>query len=351
MIRIDGSMGEGGGQVLRTTLTLSVLTGQPVEVHNIRAGRSNPGLRPQHLAAVHAAAAICDAAVEGADLGSATLRFAPRQEARSGPYTFDVARIAEQGSAGAVGLVFQTILLPLALAEGPSYLSLRGGTHVPWAPPVDYLQRVFLPAVSEVGVEARLELLDWGFYPAGGGSVHALIQGRARPLSAIDLTERGELKRVWVRGVAANLPAHIPQRIVNRARNLLLTEGLPVTVEPLRVRSAGPGVAALIFAEYENLTAGFVAYGRKGVPSEQVAAEACDELLAHHRTGAPADPYLTDQLVLPLALAGGTSTVMTSRITPHLLTNLAVVQHFLPLRVQVEGALDEPGSLTIGESL
>lgn len=351
MITIDGSIGEGGGQVLRTALALSILSGQAVEVHNIRAGRPNPGLRPQHLASVQAAAAICGAAVEGAELGSKALRFAPGPRVRAGHYTFDVAQMAGQGSAGAVGLVLQTILLPLALAEGPSYLILRGGTHVPWAPPVDYLQHVFLPTLSWMGVDARIELLEWGFYPVGGGEVRVLIEGATAPLEALDLSERGDLKRVVVQGVAANLPSHIPQRIVDRARNLLQAEGLPVTVEPRRVRSAGPGAAIFILAEYEQVKAGFSAYGRKGLPSEQVAAEACDELLTHHRSGEPVDPHLADQLVLPLSLAGGRSVIRTSRITPHLLTNLAVVQAFLPVNVQVEGTPGAPGMITIEGAL
>lgn len=351
MITIDGSMGEGGGQVLRTALTLSILSRQAVEIHNIRAGRPNPGLRPQHLASVRAAAAVCDAAVEGAELGSDALRFAPGPRIRTGHYTFDVAQMAGQGSAGAVGLVLQTILLPLALAEGPSYLILRGGTHVPWAPPVDYLQHVFLPTLSWIGVDARIELLEWGFYPVGGGEVRVLIEGSTAPLAALDLSERGELKRVVVQGVAANLPSHIPQRIVDRARNLLQAEGLPLTVEPRRVRSAGPGAAIFILAEYEQIKAGFSAYGRKGLPSEQVAAEACDEMLAHHRSGAPVDPHLADQLVLPLSLTAGLSVIRTSRITPHLLTNLAVVQAFLPVHVRVEGTPGAPGMMTIEGAL
>jgi RNA 3'-terminal phosphate cyclase (ATP) len=347
VILVDGSVGEGGGQVLRTALALSILTGRAVEVRDIRAGRPKPGLQPQHLTAVQAAVAVSGAEVEGAALDSRRLRFAPGGPARADTYTFDVAEIAGRGSAGAVGLVLQTVLLPLALADGPSQLILRGGTHVPWAPSVDYLQTVFLPTVARMGLQAELELTAWGFYPAGGGEVRAQIQGRASPLSALQLTKRGLVQRVWGRGVAANLPSHIPQRMANRARNLLTAEGLPAKVEALRVRSVGPGAAIFLFAEYEQAPAGFSAFGRKGLASEHVAAAACQDLLGHHRAGAPADPHLADQLILPMAFASGSSQVVTSAISGHLLTNLAVVQTFLPVQVHLDGQPDKPGTVTI----
>ncbi|MBN1955132.1 MAG: RNA 3'-terminal phosphate cyclase [Anaerolineae bacterium] len=350
MIRVDGSAGEGGGQVLRSALTLSMLTGQATEVYNIRAGRPQPGLRPQHLAAVVAAAAICDAEVQGAELEQQAIRFAPGGPARPGSYTFDVAEIAGQGSAGAIGLLLQTVLLPLALAGAPSQLTLRGGTHVPWAPSVDYIERVFMPAAARMGIRAQIELVKWGFYPAGGGEARVDIQAGTTSLQPLQLAERGPLQRVVVRGVAANLPSHIPQRMVNRARNLLQAQGLPVDLQPLRVRSAGPGATTAVWAEYEQGIAGFSAYGRKGLASEHVAAAACDEFLAHHHSGAPLDPYLADQLVLPLALATGTSHLVTSAISRHLLTNLAVVQAFVPLQARVTGELGQPGTVVITRS-
>lgn len=334
--------------MLRTALALSVLTGKAMHIENIRAGRSKPGLRPQHLTAVQAAAAICRARVEGAKLDSQTIHFAPSGPARASDYTFDVAETAGRGSAGSVGLVLQTVLLPLATAAGESHLTLRGGTHVPWAPSVDYLRLVFLPTVARMGVTAEVELDRWGFYPAGGGQARVRIQGRPeRTLQPLTLADRGEVRRVWGLGVAANLPAHIPQRMVNRARNLLAAADLKTDLQPLRVRGAGPGAGFFLFVEYEHVVAGFTAYGRKGLPAERVAEAACEALLAHQRTGAPADPHLADQLILPLALAEGTSQVVTSRITNHLLTNLAIVRSFLPVEAHVEGVLGEPGTVTI----
>ena len=347
MVVIDGSYGEGGGQVLRTALTLAVLTGQPVRVERIRAGRAKPGLRPQHLTAVRAAAAVCDAQLEGDALGAQTLAFAPGGPAHPGEYAFDVAEASEGGSAGAVGLVLQTVLLPLALVEGESRLTLRGGTHVPWAPPVSYLEHVFLPVLARMGVRAQVELVRWGFYPAGGGEVQIRVSGQVGSLRPIVLTQRGDLRRVWGRAVVLNLPAHIPQRMAARSHNVLDQAGLQAQVEPRRLRGAGPGAGVFLFAEYEHVTAGFTAHGRKGLPAERVAEAACEELLAHHRSGDPADRYLADQLVLPVALAEGESRVRTSCVSQHLLTNVWVVRKFLARNVRVEGGLEAPGTLVV----
>lgn len=348
MVLVDGAQGEGGGQVLRTALALSILTGKPTRIENIRARRSNPGLRPQHLTAVKAAATICAAQTEGARLDSRALEFIPGGPARAGDYTFDVAEIAGQGSAGSVGLVLQTVLMPLATTAGTSHVVLRGGTHVPWAPSVDYLRSVFLPTAAKMGIEAEATLDRWGFYPVGQGQARVRIQGRAgQPLRPLAITERGAARQVSGRAVAANLPSHIPQRMVNRTRNLLVEAGLETNLHPERVRGAGPGAGIFLVTEYEHVVAGFTAYGRKGLPSERVAEAACEDLLAHHRTGQAVDPHLADQLMLPMALAEGTSTMAVSTITHHLLTNLAIPQTFLPLNVKVDGKPDHPGRVHI----
>ncbi len=338
MLMIDGSYGEGGGQVLRTALGLAILTGQPVRIERIRAGRPKPGLQPQHLTAVRAAAAVCAAHLEGDTLDSQTLTFIPGSPASSGEYTFDVAEAARGGSAGSVSLVLQTVLLPLALAQGESHLTLRGGTHVPWAPSVSYLEHVFLPALAWMGVRVQIELVRWGFYPAGGGEIRVRIEGRGQGsggvLSPIVLTGRGELRRIWGMAVVMNLPAHIPQRMAARARNVLAGEGLRAYVEPRRLRGAGPGAGIFLFAEYGaspgggSITAGFTAYGRKG----------------HHRSNAPTDVHLADQLVLPMALAREESCVVTSQMSRHLLTNIWAVRQFMTRRLSAE---EEPGGRVV----
>jgi RNA 3'-terminal phosphate cyclase (ATP) len=347
LIMIDGSYGEGGGQILRSSLAMAALTGRPVRVERIRAGRRQPGLRPQHLTAVRAAAALCAAEVEGDELGSQAITLTPTQTVRSGEYAFDVTEAARGGSAGSVGLVLQTVFLPLALVEGSSRVALHGGTHVAWAPSVSYLEHVFLPIMERMGAHAEIDLAKWGFYPVGGGTVHVRIAGRGAALQPISLTERGAAERIWGIAAVTNLPSHIPQRMANRARNVLAEEGLDARVEPRRLRGEGPGAGIFLFAEYEHVVAGFTSYGRKGLPAERVAEAACEDLLTHHHIGAPVDPHLADQLVLPMALAEGSSRLVTSKITHHLLTNVWVLQQFLDCTVSVEGRQADPGALLV----
>ncbi|MBX2999756.1 MAG: RNA 3'-phosphate cyclase [Caldilineaceae bacterium] len=346
MIQIDGSHGEGGGQVIRTALALSALTGQSVQIDNIRANRPNPGLAAQHLAGLLAMAQIVDADVTGASVGSQSLTFRPQRPPQPGDYRFDVAELAKRGSAGAVTLLFQTIWLPLALSQGQSVLHLHGGTHVDWSPPYHYIEAVYLPTVARMGFSAQTALNAWGFYPVGGGAFEATITGHQQP-SPLTLTECGDLLRIWGLAVAAELPAHIAQRITNRASNVLKAEGLPVEITPQRVKSAGPGAGIFLIAEYENAVAGFSTIGAKGKPSDQVADEACRELIRHHRQGAAVDPHLADQLLLPLALTPGRSTFRTSAITQHLLTNAQLIRRFLPVEITINGAEGEPGEVWI----
>jgi RNA 3'-terminal phosphate cyclase (ATP) len=349
MIVVDGSYGEGGGQVLRTSLTLAVLAGQAVRIERIRAGRAKPGLAAQHLTSLRAAAAICDAAIAGDELGSGWLEFRPGGPPQAGDYVFDVAQARQGGSAGSVGLVLQTVLLPLALAPGGvSRLTLRGGTHVAWSPSFTYLNEVYLPALARLGLRATAELKRWGFYPAGGGELVVQIEGKASGIRPLSLTERGPLRRVWGTAVVANLPAHIPQRMANRAQNLLAAEGLKADVQARRVRANGPGAGIFLLAEYEGgARAGFTAYGRKGLPAEQVAEAACRDLLGHYRNGAPVDEHLADQLILPLALADDVSQFATCRATGHLRTNMWVVEQFSQANFTVEPARPDGQIVTV----
>lgn len=346
MIEIDGSYGEGGGQVLRTALTLSVITAQPVHLRRIRAGRRNPGLAPQHLTAVHALARVCGADVRGAGIGSTEVVFQPQSKPRAGEYTFDVTEAAHGGSAGSVTLILQALLLPLAMAGAPSRLTLKGGTHVAWSPPFHYLAHVFLPTVARMGLRAEARLEAWGFYPVGGGQVSVDITPPSS-FSSLSLVERGQLKKIRGWAAATNLPAHIPQRIANRARNVLMQKRLPVEITPLRERGAGPGAALCLVAEYEHGLAGFSSLGERGKPSEAVADEACRDLLVHHAAGAPVDMHLADQLLLPMALAPGRSEFRTCRVTQHLLTNAHVIRQFLPAQIEIEGDEGEPGMVVV----
>lgn len=346
MIQIDGEQGEGGGQVLRTALALSMLTGEPVHIINIRANRRNPGLAPQHLAGVLAAAEICNAEADGAELRSRSVFFRPSGPARPGGYVFDVAKLARTGSAGAVTLLLQTILLPIALADGESSLTLRGGTHVNWSPPAHYTQWVLLPTLARMGLEAEMHIAEYGWYPRGEGEVRLQVAGRAI-LTGLDLTTRGDLEALRGLAVASNLPAHIPQRISGRANNLLGAAGLPPRVEPKRESSPSTGTGIFMAVSYENTHAGFSALGKQGKPSEVVANEATEPLLDFHEDDAALDEHLPDQLLLAMALADGPSAITTTRITRHLRTVIDVIGQFIQRKIAVEGELDQPGTIRV----
>jgi len=348
MITIDGSYGEGGGQILRTSLALSSILGLPMRIENIRLKRPNPGLAAQHLTGLEAIAKVCEARVEGAALGSTTLTFAPQSALKAGEYSFDVAQARPGGSAGAVSLVFQTIFLPLALAQGDSRLFLRGGTHVAWSPPFHYLKLVYLPTLARMGIEAYLNLESWGWYPVGGGRITGSIKGmKSTILERLDLSKRGELKRLWGLSASSNLPAHIVQRQRRQAESLLRQEGFQPEIEIAEAPSPGQGTFVFLLAEWEGSLAGFTAYGRRGKPAEAVAEEAVRSFLEYQASGAALDQYLADQLVLPIALASGTSAFSTSKITQHLLTNIWVTEQFMGTRFTVEGQEGQSGSVKV----
>lgn len=350
MLVIDGSYGEGGGQVLRTCLALSAITGQAVHIEKIRAGRRKPGLAPQHLAGVRAIARVCNAQVEGDRLDSQDLTFAPGSAPQAGTYTFDVAQAAKGGSAGAVSLIFQTVLLPLAVAEGPSQLTLRGGTHVAWSPPFDYLKRVYLPTLARLGVRAKVHIEKWGWYPVGGGEVQATVEGHgtANRLQGLDLRQRAGLLRVRGLSASSNLPKHIRTRQEGAALQALRSNGLNARLDVLDAPAKGQGTIVFLWAEFENVVAGFTSLGERGKPAERVAEEAVEGLLDYLHGDAALDRHLADQLLLPMALATGPSQFTTEAVTQHLLTNAWVINQFLPGRVRVEGVEGQPGACYIG---
>ena len=336
MINIDGSWGEGGGQILRTSLSLATITGQPVRIERIRAGRKKPGLAAQHLTSVRAAATLCQAQVNGDTLGSMTLEFMPTRPPQAGQYTFDVTEAREGGSAGAVTLILQTILIPLALANGNSKVILKGGTHVAWSPPVTYIDEVYLPTLKRLGVRAEVKLNAWGWYPRGGGKVELRVTGSKRPLSGLQLLERGAIRKIRGLAVVTELPAHIPQRMANRAANLLQQAHLPSQLEPVRERGIAPGAGLFLTAEYEHCRAGFGALGGRGIPAERVAETAVRELLDFHARAVPVDTFLGDQLLLPLALSSQTSRYRVASISKHLTTNAWVIEQFELADIAIE---------------
>ncbi len=323
VLTLDGSYGEGGGQILRTALSLSAVTGRAFRLIGIRAGRRNPGLLAQHLSALRALATIVGAVVSGDRLGSTELSFCPTCRPKTGSYIFDVAEIAERGSAGAVSLILQTLVVPLALADQASTVVLRGGTHVQWSPSFDDLVNSYIPVLRQIGLRIDVELKRWGWYPVGKGEILCKIgidHGCVR-LNPIQVTDRGPLRKVVGTAVAANLPAHIPQRMAERARTSLGDLGVPINILPQRIDAAGPGAGIFFVAEYENMAASFSGYGRLGKPSEVVTDEAVAAFREHHVSDAAVELHLADQLLLPLSLADGRSIFTTPRSTGHLVTN------------------------------
>ncbi|HSR42227.1 MAG TPA: RNA 3'-terminal phosphate cyclase [Longimicrobiales bacterium] len=334
MLILDGSAGEGGGQILRSALSLSSVTGRSFRMERIRAGRSRPGLGRQHRTAVLAAAEVSGADVGGAELGSTEIEFRPVGP-RSGSYHFDV------GTAGSATLVFQTVLPILLAAEGASTVVLEGGTHNPFAPPFEFLERAFLPLVERTGPRIAADLERPGFYPAGGGRFRARVEPRREaPRSGLRLSEPGPVLgralRVWL----SDLPASIARREVETARELLGDRGTALRVEVLGPpEPRGPGNAVLLEVRTREVTEVFASFGKKGKPAEVVAREAVAAARAWEASGAAVGAHLADQLLVPLALgAGGTYT--TVEPTLHTRTNAAVIRRFLG----VEPELREEGA-------
>ncbi|NNJ74605.1 MAG: RNA 3'-phosphate cyclase [Anderseniella sp.] len=344
---IDGSHGEGGGQILRSALSLAAITERPVRLENIRARRRRPGLATQHLTAVRAVAAICAAQLVGDELHSENLEFTPGEPVKSGHYVFDVAAARKGGSAGSAPLVLQAVLIPLALADGPSQVDIHGGTHVPWSPPFDYLQDVWLPTLAMIGVTTDIELRRWGWFPAGGGLVRCSISGSTHPLKPFRLVDKGPLQIVSGRSVAAHLPDHISNRMAERAKALLDEAGIPSALNADVVESKNSGAGIFLTAQYAHVRGGFCAHGKRGKQAEDVAAEAVEQLLAHKTSSAALEHHLADQLILPLAFANGTSQFSVDRITGHLETHAWLVEQFGLASVKIEEREDGTGHVRI----
>lgn len=329
MLTIDGMQGEGGGQVLRTSLALSLVTGEPFTIENIRANRARPGLQRQHLTAVQAATAVGGARVDGAELGSSRVVFTPRA-LRGGHFAFAV------GTAGSTTLVLQTVLPALLAAPAPSSLLLEGGTHNPLAPCADFVLRTFAPALRTMGASLDLQLLRHGFAPAGGGAIAANIgPSRLAPTTWLRRTPAG-LPRA--RALVAQLPTSIGERelaIVQRRLGAVFHRE-QMAVES--VDSYGPGNILLLEFPLEGWTEVIGVPGERGVSAEHVANTACGRAKTFLAVEAPVGEHLADQLLLPLALAGG-GALRTLPPSLHTRTNAQVIERFLPVRFTFR---DEP---------
>ena len=327
MIEIDGGEGEGGGQILRNALALSLITGQAFHIFNIRAKRQRPGLMRQHLTAVEAACQIGAASCDGAAVGSMEIVFRPGT-VKAGSYHFAI------GTAGSTGLVLQTILMPLIFAEAPSHIVLEGGTHNLACPPFEFLAKTFLPLVNRMGPKVDARLIRHGFYPSGGGRIEVAIL--PAPLQPQEFVERGALRQASGKAVVAALPFDIGKREAATACKILdwPEEALPVTMLP---QQQGPGNILLLEAEYEHVTEVVSGFGKLGVSAEALAKKAGQRLAGYMESSAFAGPYLADQLLLPMALSGR-GRFTTVKPSEHTRTAAWVIGRFLERRCRIEQA-------------
>ncbi|OYU43748.1 MAG: RNA 3'-phosphate cyclase [Burkholderiales bacterium PBB4] len=332
LLELDGSIGEGGGQILRTSLALSMCTGRPMAIQRIRAKRPKPGLMRQHLTCVQAAVSVCGAKVEGAELGSQTLVFEPGP-VRAGDYAFNV------GTAGSCTLVLQTVLPALMLCAESSQVSLSGGTHNPMAPPFHFLERCFAPLLQRLGVGLDLHLRRLGFYPAGGGEVSAVVQPAAGGLQPFDLTDRGAVQEAFAECFAPALPSSVAVRELAALARALGWSGEQLRTPAVR-QNEGPGNALLATMAYAHVNEVVTVFGEKGVSAEQVAGALVKEVKAYKASEGALGQHLADQWMLPLALAvlerGGSASFTCTEMTQHATTNIGVIEQFLPVRFDVE---------------
>lgn len=351
-IVLDGSAGEGGGQILRTALSLSAITGRGFVVERVRANRLKPGLRPQHRAAALAVAELCRAELEGAEVGSDLLAFRPSARAAPGEHVLDI------GTAGSAPLLLQTVCWPLALAGGRSHLTLRGGTHLLHSPTFHDLALVWAPAVARLGFRVDLALQAAGFYPEGGGEIGAVVEP-AHAMPPLDLRHRGTLAEVEVVAMVAGLPFAVAERLADRALRRLREVGVAADATRVPVparRSAGSHL--LLVAHFERARAAFGALGDRGQTPDRAADDVVTACARFLKAGAAVDPHLGDQLVLPAALVAArlpppppgivpVTRYTVSEVTQHLLTTADVVRRFLDVEVAVRGSVGEEGEVRV----
>lgn len=339
LVKIDGSYGEGGGSLLRYALSLSALTLKPVEVYNIRARRDNPGLRPQHLNAVKALAELSSAHVEGAEVGSTRVLFAPRTR-RGGTFEIDI------GTAGSVSLIIQAVLPASLASESEVRFILKGGTDAPMAPPIDYMREVFLPNLSLIGARAEIRVVRRGHYPRGGG----LIELKVWPsdLVGIERVHRDEVSVVRGRAHAVKLPRHVTERMIGSAKEELERRGLKPSIEEEWSQDGhlGPGAGIVLWTESSPVI-GADDIGERGKPSEVVGRNAALKLISELDTGMAFDNHSGDMIIPYLAIASGKSRIGVSRLTLHAKSNIWLVEKFLPVKFGLKGELGKPSVIEV----
>ncbi len=322
MIEIDGSCGEGGGQIIRMAVALSAITGKDVKLVNIRAGRKKPGLAAQHMTGIRSVGELCGAKVEGLDIGSQTVEFRPG-ELRGGKFHFDI------GTAGSITLVFQACFIPALRSPMKSVLTVTGGTDVRWSPPIDYFQNVFIPMVRKMGVFAKVERVKRGYYPKGGGRVVLHVEPREK-LTPLNLDGIEEPLRIGGISHVSNLPAHIPERMAESAKKELVRLGRPdIELKTYGNEEAfGQGGAIVVWARNGSTVLGGDSTAERGVRAEKVGETAGKELSKEVRSGATLDVHLSDQMLPYMAMAEGESSFFVREVTNHAHTNMWLIKHF-----------------------
>jgi RNA 3'-phosphate cyclase len=340
MIELDGSEGEGGGQILRSALALSILTGRPFKLVNIRANRSKPGLQPQHLMCVRAAGTVSSAIYKGAATGSAVLYFEPKAT-KPGRYTFTI------GTAGATTLVLHTLYLPLALrATEPTEVTITGGTHNQHAPCYHFLETTWAAYMRRMGIQVEVAMTRPGFYPRGGGEIRATIHPCSR-VKPIHLMSCPELTTAGGFSAFAGLPESVGKRQSRRLANRMKSEGIEPHIPVEEWEAANPGSVAAVIFRQAPVPPLFFGLGERGKPAESVADDAADEAIRFRDAKCPVDPHSADQLLLPLAFCPDASEYRTSEVTRHLTTNIATVRKFVDRVIEVEGNEGQPGTVRV----
>ncbi len=347
MIEVDGSIGEGGGAVLRTALALSAVSQNPIHIYNIRAKRTKPGLQPQHLRGVEALTKLAKARIDGSRLNSTELMFEP-SVIEGGKYRADI------GTAGSTTLILQILMPAAAFASGPIDVEITGGTDNPMAVPIDFLKNVTLPILRKMGYRGEAECVRRGHYPRGGGIVRAHIEP-VEKLQALELTELGKVVRIAGVAHCVRLPAHIATRMSHAASMVLIKAGYSKvdikaeSYEPARDPHLGPGAGIVLWAETElGAILGASSLGRPGKPAEQVGREAGESLARQLDTSCAVDRHLTDQLIPYMALADGISDITSTELTSHTITNISLVEQIIGVKFEVDGKLGGPGRIRVG---
>lgn len=346
LIDIDGSYGEGGGQILRTSVSLAALTMKPVRISNIRAGRPKPGLKRQHLSGIKLTGELVDASIEGLEVGSTEITFIPNKR-RGGVFSIDI------GTAGSISLILQAVLPPAVLAPNPTTFQIQGGTDVKWSPPIDYLKNVFCPLLDRLGASIEISQMKRGHYPRGGGEVLCIVTP-AKKLNSLDLVDFGELRTVSGISHCVRLPAHVAERQASSAEKIIRKQfdiDVRIDIETYTMKEdshLSPGSGIVLWADGSNeARLGSDQLGDKGVRAEVVGEKAAKQLVHEISTSRAIDSHLADMIVPYLSVAKGESKIGISTVTSHLTTNLWTIKQILDTPMSLEGNIGEPGFLEI----